>query len=336
MCSLHHAAPEIAFAVQRHQRTDVADPKVDIWALGVVAFCLLTGTRVFAPSDNQSAVFPYLLGHKMFPWEDPAVRGPLLKRLGNLRRTVLACLSRDPEARPTSTEVLRGWTGMFEGETHTKTGLLEGSEGPPPAFAAGASGASNSAGAARVGAYVASPQSGGPPSGAAPQTGGRRASGDQRQQMAHTISGASTSGAWPRSAFPLNSDVPATGFAQGARAYGSTPPASYRDSTPPQSTGHTPSATPPLAPSSFAEIDQTSVFEDGRGSVPGLGGGGMRAAGSASVHYASVRSGSAGSHDVTRTATNTSVGGTAGITITSERSRTQTSMQSLDAKSSAP
>lgn len=112
----------------------MADPKVDVWALGVVAFELLTGTRVFSAQADRTEVLPYMSGARPLPWEAPG-KAPLVRKLGSLRRTVLACLARDPQDRPSSMAVLRSWNGLFESETATRTGLLDdvltGSGVPP-------------------------------------------------------------------------------------------------------------------------------------------------------------------------------------------------------------
>lgn len=136
--SLHYAPPEVIVAASSGHRTTVGDPKVDIWALGVIAFELLTGMRAFPPQADRSDVLPYMAGSKHLPWEAPD-KVFVLRKLGVLRRTVLACLARNPQDRPTSTAVLRAWNGLFESETATRTGLMDdvpaGPGGPPPLLA---------------------------------------------------------------------------------------------------------------------------------------------------------------------------------------------------------
>lgn len=132
--SLQYAPPEVIVAASTGQRRTVADPKVDVWALGVVAFELLTGTRVFSAQADRAEVLPYMSGARPLPWEAPG-KATLARKLGSLRRTVLACLSRNPQDRPSSTDVLRSWNGLFESETATRTGLLDDvspASGVPP------------------------------------------------------------------------------------------------------------------------------------------------------------------------------------------------------------
>ena len=51
--SLAYAAPETIEAAERKDRTVVADPAVDVWALGVMAYELFTRTRVMNPHDPE-------------------------------------------------------------------------------------------------------------------------------------------------------------------------------------------------------------------------------------------------------------------------------------------
>lgn len=102
-----------------------------MWSLGLVAFELLTGTRVFAAQAGRTEMLPFMSGAQPLPWEVPGKTG-VLRKLGVLRRTVLACLARDPRERPSSAEVLRSWNGMFESQTATRTGLVEAPSDAPP------------------------------------------------------------------------------------------------------------------------------------------------------------------------------------------------------------
>ena len=110
--SLQYAAPEVIAAADRGEHGVIASAAVDVWALGVIAFELLTSTRAFAPSGGR--IHARLLGTLPLAWEDEAVAGPLLAKLKGLRRSVLQCLARDPAARPTTREVLGAWNGLFE------------------------------------------------------------------------------------------------------------------------------------------------------------------------------------------------------------------------------
>lgn len=67
---------------------------------------LLTHTRVFPRLTDRQAIIDCLAGRALLPWEDPARSGELDMMKG-LRRSVLACLSRDPAKRPTTELLLR-------------------------------------------------------------------------------------------------------------------------------------------------------------------------------------------------------------------------------------
>ena len=51
--SLAYAAPETIAAAERKERVVVADPAVDVWALGVMAYELFTRTRVMNPHNPE-------------------------------------------------------------------------------------------------------------------------------------------------------------------------------------------------------------------------------------------------------------------------------------------
>jgi hypothetical protein len=87
-------------------------------ALGIIAFELLTEMRVFAPfSISREDMVDTLRGNQALPWEDQQSAQVLLPRLRVLKRSILACLERDPSKRPKSTEVLGKWISLLETET---------------------------------------------------------------------------------------------------------------------------------------------------------------------------------------------------------------------------
>eukprot|EP00892_Ulva_mutabilis_P002171 jgi/Ulvmu1/11955/UM082_0034.1 len=75
-----------------------ADPAADAWALGVLAFELLTGQQALpqhpAAADQMAA---QLRGAAPLPWE-----GEAAQRLGCFCQPVLALLARDPAQRATA------------------------------------------------------------------------------------------------------------------------------------------------------------------------------------------------------------------------------------------
>jgi serine/threonine protein kinase len=86
----------------------------DIWAIGVIAFELLTHERVFSTAEADEEIFGALHGHRL-PWE-AAVEGHVerCQKLRGLKSPVLACLSRDASRRPTAAALLASFGCMFD------------------------------------------------------------------------------------------------------------------------------------------------------------------------------------------------------------------------------
>ena len=126
MYSPLYATPEVAQAVERGDRTIVADAAADMWALGVMAFELLTHQPVFHPwSTTRGTIWAQLCGREALPWEDGAPeQATKVKQLQVLKRAVLECLQREPEDRPAADQVLRHWRSLFEASTVTTTASL--------------------------------------------------------------------------------------------------------------------------------------------------------------------------------------------------------------------
>ena len=90
-----------------------------VGARAKLAFELFTKTRVFVPFDTGAGeVVDQLMGVKPLPWEGPR-REELVAKLQILKRTVLACLSRDAAKRPSAAALLGRWNSLFEEETGT-------------------------------------------------------------------------------------------------------------------------------------------------------------------------------------------------------------------------
>ena len=86
-----------------------------MWALGVVAFELLTNERAFPDGTPPEAILSALRGDSPLPWEEGASGADARReKLRGLRRLVLPCLSRDPSQRPSAKSVLASWHSMFD------------------------------------------------------------------------------------------------------------------------------------------------------------------------------------------------------------------------------
>ena len=126
MLSIGYAAPELIHALEAGERSVVADPSMDMWALGVIAYELLTCTSVFPYGESKQGAMDQLAGRKQLPWET-SDKDEKLSRLRRLKGTVLQLLHRDPAQRPTAKQVVNSWNHFFDSTT------AETMEAPPPA-----------------------------------------------------------------------------------------------------------------------------------------------------------------------------------------------------------
>jgi serine/threonine-protein kinase len=86
-----YMAPEVAGASRR------IDARADLYALGCVAYFLITGTLVFTDSSSIAIA----LKHMKTPPEPPSRRSGRSVP-DDLERIILKCLEKDPGARPSS------------------------------------------------------------------------------------------------------------------------------------------------------------------------------------------------------------------------------------------
>jgi serine/threonine protein kinase len=86
-----------------------------MWALGIIAFEMLTKQRTFGASASAHAMISRLAGPGLLPWEDPSAEAQArLHQLRGLKRAILLCLDRDPAKRPTSQALLQSWNQLFD------------------------------------------------------------------------------------------------------------------------------------------------------------------------------------------------------------------------------
>lgn len=114
---LRYCAPEAVAdaALPLEQQPPVlVDCAADIWAIGVIAFELLTEERIFPPEATAEDMMGELRGRGL-PWE-AGVSGQAnrRKKLCGLKRTVMACLERDASKRPSAQSLLSSWETSFD------------------------------------------------------------------------------------------------------------------------------------------------------------------------------------------------------------------------------
>ena len=117
-----YAAPEVVRAYQAGHFAMPSHPAADMWALGVIAYEMLTKERAFGPDASVNEILQRTAGQQPLPWEDPSPQAQAkLSQLRGLKRAVLQCLSRNPAMRPSSQLVLQSWEHMFDS---TKTSMF--------------------------------------------------------------------------------------------------------------------------------------------------------------------------------------------------------------------
>ena len=99
--TLEYAAPEIAHAWEAGASSTTVDKAVDVWALGVAAYELLTQRRAFPAKMTEAEVWDQIAGRTPLPWELLATDAPNHFR-ARIKGIVLTCLHRDPEQRPSA------------------------------------------------------------------------------------------------------------------------------------------------------------------------------------------------------------------------------------------
>ena len=100
-----YMAPEMALG-------DIVDARADLYALGCVAYYLLTGVQVFAGDTALTVITQHLQAVPVRPSERTELPIPAA-----LEQLVMACLAKKPEERPQSARQLAQALGTIDGMT---------------------------------------------------------------------------------------------------------------------------------------------------------------------------------------------------------------------------
>ena len=115
MLSIGYAAPETIQELESGAYCSTANPAVDMWALGVIAFELLTGAPLFSFGEPRQSAIDKLAGRGELPWETAGPeRSAKTAKLRRLKGTILACLDRNPEKRPSAEALLATWNRFWD------------------------------------------------------------------------------------------------------------------------------------------------------------------------------------------------------------------------------
>lgn len=112
--SPRYAAPETLRAYEEREGEVLVDSAVDMWALGVMAYELLTDAPAFDASCGQQDIIDRVVGRKALPWEEDGGGGGNLRKLRMLQRSLTKCLAREPSERPSAAELLVAWNKLFD------------------------------------------------------------------------------------------------------------------------------------------------------------------------------------------------------------------------------
>lgn len=115
-----YAPPETLQAFHGGATSIVADASVDIWAIGVMAFELVTHKRAFnALTWPKVDVMLAALGERAYDWESEVGTFKHVPQLRILSKVVHACLQRDPVSRPTAFQLLTMLNSLYDSTTQT-------------------------------------------------------------------------------------------------------------------------------------------------------------------------------------------------------------------------
>jgi serine/threonine protein kinase len=109
--SWQYVAPEVLTAFKSEAAEYTVTGAEDMWALGIIAFELLTDQSAFLGMTSEE-IEAQILGHEVAPWEAPS--RTTRERMRGFGKSVMKCLNRDPTQRPTALQVLQSWDRIFD------------------------------------------------------------------------------------------------------------------------------------------------------------------------------------------------------------------------------
>lgn len=119
MTTLLYSPPEAVLAKKENAAAFEVSEAADMWALGLISFVLLTNRKPFVFMTAEE-IQDRLCGNVPLLWEEEGDHvQQILKPLGALRGTVLACLHRDPSQRPRAADLRRTWKRIIANNTTT-------------------------------------------------------------------------------------------------------------------------------------------------------------------------------------------------------------------------
>lgn len=107
MAIMQAAAPEVLLAAESDTPVVKADSATDVWALGVLAFELISGSHLFPAGTEQEDIRGAIFGALPMPWEDVPEH-----RRSPLQALVVRCFAREPAERPRAVTLAAEWRDL--------------------------------------------------------------------------------------------------------------------------------------------------------------------------------------------------------------------------------
>jgi serine/threonine protein kinase len=115
--SLAYSSPETLQLVDSKKCTAISCEAADMWAVGVISYELLTKGKAFPESEwSRDDIRSAALGMRAYPWESEVGTFRDIPQLRVLTESVCACLARNPENRPSASQLVKDLNGLFDGE----------------------------------------------------------------------------------------------------------------------------------------------------------------------------------------------------------------------------